>query len=99
MHVGRNIDENIVLQRLKTLPKSALRIFGAAGPKVRSLFKNFYEIPWCAPTWGWKEFRVTLQCIFSGRASRGTYQGVLVNSVKDFLGVKYALPGGRGAVA
>ncbi len=87
------------MQRLKTVPKSAQRIFGAAGAKVRSFLRNFYQIPWCVPTWGWKEFCVTLQCIFAGRASHGTYQRVFANSVKDFLDVQYALPVGRGRVA
>ncbi len=99
MNGGRTNKKNTVMQRLKTVPKSAQRIFGAAGAKVRSFLRNFYQIPWCVPTWGWKEFCVTLQCIFAGRASHGTYQRVFANSVKDFLDVQYALPVGRGRVA
>jgi dTDP-4-amino-4,6-dideoxygalactose transaminase len=88
-----------ILQRLRSVSMFARRIFGAVGLKVRSFFRNYYEIPWCVPTWGWKEFLLTLRCVFAGRTSSGTYPRLFVNAVKDFLGVQYALPLGRGRVA
>lgn len=67
--------------------------------KLRNLHRYFYQVPWCVPTWGWKEFCVTMNCILTGHLSKGPYPRRFADAVKDYLGIAYALHTNRGRVA
>ncbi|HYO92718.1 MAG TPA: DegT/DnrJ/EryC1/StrS aminotransferase family protein, partial [Pyrinomonadaceae bacterium] len=67
--------------------------------KMRNWSRYFYRVPWCVPAWGGREFLLTTKCLLMGRVVRGSYPAQAANAVKDFLGMKYALPVNRGRTA
>lgn len=67
--------------------------------KARKALGYFYVVPWCVSSWGWREFSVTVRCILLGQVKEGFYKERLLNAMKGFLGVKYAIPVNRGRTA
>ncbi len=67
--------------------------------KAHTILSHFYAVPWCVPAWGREEFRVTVQCILTGSAIQGPHPVLFAEAVKDYLGLRYALPVNRGRVA
>src|SRR5690242_5668372 len=72
---------------------SKLRAKGAA------LRRLFYEIPWCVPTWGWRELIVTARAVAGGAVIDGPAIDRFATAVRELLGVAYALPVNRGRTA
>jgi dTDP-4-amino-4,6-dideoxygalactose transaminase len=66
---------------------------------VQKVCSYHYNVPWCVPAWGWNELRVTAKCFLAGKVRRGSYPTIFADAVREYLGVKYALPLGRGRVA
>lgn len=67
--------------------------------KAQTILSHFYAVPWCVPAWGREEFRLTVQCVLTGSAIQGPYPAMFAEAVKDYLGLRYALPVNRGRVA
>jgi perosamine synthetase len=67
--------------------------------KIKNWFGHFYNVPWCVPAWGRGEFCVTASCILMGKTTKGLYPKQLSDVIKDYLGMKYALPVNRGRTA
>jgi dTDP-4-amino-4,6-dideoxygalactose transaminase len=71
----------------------------AALRKMRNWTRYFYRVPWCVPAWGAREFFLTIKCLMTLRIVRGSYPERAAAAVKDYLGVRYALPVNRGRTA
>lgn len=71
----------------------------AAIRKLRNWTRYFYRVPWCVPAWGAREFLVTAKCLLTNRVTRGSYPQQVADAVKNYLGVKFALPVNRGRTA
>ncbi len=60
--------------------------------KTRKFTRYFYAVPWCVPPWGWEEARRLLGAAMRGKIVSGSYPEAFAAQVKNFLGVRYAIP-------
>jgi dTDP-4-amino-4,6-dideoxygalactose transaminase len=67
--------------------------------KIRGFFRYFYSVPWCVPAWGWKEFASTVKALTTGALVDGPSADRFAVAVRDYLGMKFALPVNRGRTA
>ena len=67
--------------------------------KLQKWFRYFYKVPWCIPAWGWREFLATARCIITGQVVDGHFSNTFANAVKNYLGLRYAVPVNHGRVA
>ena len=67
--------------------------------KLKRWFGYFYKVPWCVPAWGWPEMKVTVQCIFRNKIINGPYPSLFENTVKQYIGLSYAIAVNRGRTA
>jgi perosamine synthetase len=67
--------------------------------KIRGLSRYFYTVPWCVPAWGWKEFASTVRAFTTGTLVDGPSADRFALAVRDYLGMKFALPVNRGRTA
>jgi len=67
--------------------------------KIGKLLRHFYQVPWCVPAWGMREFWATCASVLGGRIVEGEAPARAVEAVKNYLGVAYALPVNRGRTA
>ena len=67
--------------------------------RLGNLLRHFYQVPWCVPAWGMREFWATCASVLGGRIVEGDAPARAVEAVKDYLGVAYALPVNRGRTA
>jgi len=67
--------------------------------KIRGFFRYFYSVPWCVPAWGWKEFASTVTAFTTGGLVDGPSSDRFAVDVRDYLGMKFALPVNRGRTA
>ncbi len=64
--------------------------------KLLRLRSYWFQVPWCVPPWGWREFRITIGCVLQGAVARGPTPERFASTVKALLGRKFAIPAGRG---
>jgi dTDP-4-amino-4,6-dideoxygalactose transaminase len=67
--------------------------------KVRSFFRFFYSVPWCVPAWGWNEFVATARAFLTGTIVQGPSAERFGTRVREYLGMRFALPVNRGRTA
>ena len=67
--------------------------------KIRGFFRCSYSIPWCVPQWGWKELIATVKAFLTGTIVDGPSGERFAEAVRDYLGMKFALPVNRGRTA
>jgi perosamine synthetase len=67
--------------------------------KVKRLLSSFYSTPWCVPSWGWNEFFVTVSCFLNGHVTEGSYSQQFADAIRDYTGLRYAIPVNRGRTA
>ncbi len=67
--------------------------------ELGNFLRYSYEVPWCVPAWGMREFRATCASGLGGRIVEGDAPARAVEAVKDYLGVAYAVPVNRGRTA
>ena len=67
--------------------------------KIRGFFRYFYSIPWCVPAWGRKEFASTVRAFATSTLVDGPSAERFAVAVRDYLGMKFALPVNRGRTA
>lgn len=67
--------------------------------KLPGLFRYFYSVPWCVPAWGWKEFAATVRAFMTGALVDGPSADRCAVAVREYLGMKFALPVNRGRTA
>jgi len=67
--------------------------------KIRGFFRYFYSVPWCVPAWGWKEFASTVRAFTTGALVDGPSADRFAAAVRNYLGMKFALPVNRGRTA
>jgi len=67
--------------------------------KIRGFFGYFYSVPWCVPAWGWPEFASTVKAFATGALAKGPSADLFAAAVRDYLGMKFALPVNRGRTA
>ena len=66
--------------------------------KIRGFLRYFYAVPWCVPAWGRREFSSTLRYVL--RPNSGTTaQDEFARVVREYLGVRFAVPVNRGRTA
>lgn len=64
--------------------------------RLRKLASYSFEVPWCVPQWGWREFRASLLgCLFASRSAPGAFAA----TAGERLGRRFTLPVARGRVA
>jgi dTDP-4-amino-4,6-dideoxygalactose transaminase len=66
---------------------------------ISKVLRYFYRVPFDVPAWGWGEFRATCQCLLGRATIEGPCASSASDAIRDFLGVKYALPVNRGRTA
>lgn len=67
--------------------------------KIRSLLNYFYDVPWCVPPWGPGELRATLGSLLSGNVVTGPSAEQFGVAVRQYLGLRFAVPVNRGRTA
>jgi len=64
-----------------------------------NLLRHCYQVPWCVPAWGMREFWATCAAVLRGRIVEGEAPALAAQEVKNYLGIAYALPVNRGRTA
>jgi dTDP-4-amino-4,6-dideoxygalactose transaminase len=67
--------------------------------KLRGFFGFFYSVPWCVPAWGWNEFVATARALLTGTIVQGPAAERFGTRVREYLGMRFALPVNRGRTA
>jgi len=67
--------------------------------RLGNFLRHFYQVPWCVPPWGMREFWATCASVLRGRIVEGEAPARAAEAVKDYLGVAYAVPVNRGRTA
>jgi len=67
--------------------------------KARSLVRRFYSVPWCVPAWGRDEFFATATALLTGSVVHGSSAEQFSAALREYLGMKFALPVNRGRTA
>ena len=67
--------------------------------RARRFFRFFYSVPWCVPAWGWKEFILTVKTFVTGTIVNGPYPERFGTAVREYLGMRFAIPVNRGRTA
>lgn len=67
--------------------------------KLRSLWRQFYDVPWCVPAWGRAEAASTIRALVTGTIVRGPAVDRFAAGVKTLLSKRFALPVNRGRTA
>ncbi len=67
--------------------------------KARSFAQRFYSVPWCVPAWGRDEFFATATSFLTGSVVHGSSAEQFSAAVREYLGMKFALPVNRGRTA
>lgn len=64
--------------------------------KLRRLRSYWFQVPWCVPPWGWKEFRTAAGCVLRGAVVHGRDGERFESRVREVVGRRFAIPVGRG---
>lgn len=75
------------------------RIAARMHAKSAKLFGLFYDVPWCVPAWGWREFAATARALATGTVVRGREIDRFALAVSKYLRMEFALPVNRGRTA
>jgi dTDP-4-amino-4,6-dideoxygalactose transaminase len=67
--------------------------------RIRGFFSYSHSVPWCVPAWGWKEFASTIRAFLTGGLADGPSADRFAVAVRDYLGMRFALPVNRGRTA
>ena len=65
-------------------------IVSGIGRKVEMLRRQFYDVPWCAPAWGWSEFAVTARALGTASVVQGRSIERFASATRAHLGKQYA---------
>ncbi len=74
-------------------------MFGLPVEKLRRLICRFYAASWSVSGWGWPEFRTIAGSLLVHRIDEGVYPERFAACIRDYLGVRYALPVNRARFA
>jgi dTDP-4-amino-4,6-dideoxygalactose transaminase len=67
--------------------------------KLKKLSSYWFQVPWCVPAWGWREFRSTVASLVTASVRQGPNPERFAGAVKKFLGRQFAVPVDRGREA
>jgi dTDP-4-amino-4,6-dideoxygalactose transaminase len=67
--------------------------------KMKKLYSYWFQVPWCVPIWGWREFRTTVTSLVTASARQGPKPDRFAGAVKKLLGRQFAIPVDRGREA
>lgn len=67
--------------------------------KLAKASQYVYQLPWCVPPWGYREFRTTVFSCLTSKIVKGPSPALFAKRIKDFLGMNYAIPVNRGRTA
>lgn len=67
--------------------------------KAKHWVRQFYQVPWCVPQWGWAEAVATARHLATGHVNSGSDAQRLEKAILEYLGLPYVLLVNRGRTA